>query len=315
MAYPSKKIDSRFLPERSYLYFQYPITTRNNYFFSRPEYFLPLLENVEISESQRPNLGSYDLLGRAGTLYSYHGSKSREFNLKFNITLPNILDYITNVGLNTLFSSSFRISSTWNINSKSAGVYEKYQSFFDSASLKNAYQREKDYFESLKPKDPPSTAIDILNGIQKLGAGFTEFLEKILDIDKKDKTPPKTVIDAVNYMISMINVIRTSTINNSSNTSLGPPTIYINHGTMYNNIPCVCTNYSIRIINTNGYDLTSMTPKQIEVTLTLSENRVGNFNEFIPFTLINGENSPGWESVINYGTLDPYNSEQSGDLS
>jgi hypothetical protein len=103
-----------------------------------------------------------------------------------------------------------------------------------------------------------------------------------------------------------VNVIRTSTINNSKNTSLGPPTIYLNHGTMYNNIPCICTNYSIQLVNTAGYDLTSLTPRQIQINLSLSENRVGNFSAFKPFTYIENENVAGWESITDLTTLDPY---------
>ena len=54
-----------------------------------------------------------------------------------------------------------------------------------------------------------------------------------------------------------------------------------------------------------------MTPRQIEVTMTLLENRTGDFGNFEPFTPIKGENLPGWEAVISNGggTLDPYNSK------
>jgi len=106
----------------------------------------------------------------------------------------------------------------------------------------------------------------------------------------------------------MINVVRTSTLNNAKNTSLGPPTIYLNHGSMYNNIPCICTNYSLRLVSENGYDLKTMTPRRIEVSLSLSENRTGDFDAFIPFNFVKGENLAGWEAVIENRTLDPWNS-------
>jgi hypothetical protein len=57
-----------------------------------------------------------------------------------------------------------------------------------------------------------------------------------------------------------------------------------------------------------------MTPRQIQVSLNLSENRVGDFGAFKPFKFIEGENAAGWEAVVDYGTLDPYNSRQSKDL-
>jgi hypothetical protein len=40
--------------------------------------------------------------------------------------------------------------------------------------------------------------------------------------------------------------------------------------------------------------------------MSLSENRVGNFDEFLPFNYVEGENVAGWESIIMYNTMDPY---------
>jgi hypothetical protein len=106
MLYGQKEVtfSPRLLPERSYLYYKYPQRSTDRAI----EFYFPILENVEISESQRPNLGVYDILGRPGNLFSYHGSKSREFSLRFFITLPNLIDHINNVGLNSQFSDSFR---------------------------------------------------------------------------------------------------------------------------------------------------------------------------------------------------------------
>lgn len=78
---------------------------------------------------------------------------------------------------------------------------------------------------------------------------------------------------------------------------------------MYNNIPCICTNYNVRLVSENGYHLTTMTPKQVEVTMNLSENRVGDFGLYQPFTLIQGENIVGWEAIIEERTLDPWNNK------
>ena len=96
-------VRSRKLAERSYLYFKYPAKKGESI-----EFYLPFMENIEISESQRPNYATYDLIGRSGSLFAYLGSKSREMNLKFNITLPNIVDYIHNVGLSEMFADNFR---------------------------------------------------------------------------------------------------------------------------------------------------------------------------------------------------------------
>jgi hypothetical protein len=42
--------------------------------------------------------------------------------------------------------------------------------------------------------------------------------------------------------------------------------------------------------------------------MNLAENRTGNFGEFKPFELTEGDNLTGWESVIDgKGSMDPHN--------
>jgi hypothetical protein len=304
----NKIIKSRYLPERSYLYYQYPDTNERSI-----EFYFPLLENIDISESQRPNLGVYDLLGRPGNLYSYHGAKSREFNLRFNITLPNIADYITNIGLHEQFADSFRYfynerdREKRRLKRNSDKNNKKTQNF--DLDRGNEFgvpysERAENRYSSLLP--PPTGAELVLQQIAKWTNNAISDFESFLGLTKQT---PKQARNSIDYLILLINVIRTSTLNNSRNTSMGPPTIYINHGTMYNNIPCICTNYNVRLVSENGYHLTTMTPKQVEVTMNLSENRVGDFGLYQPFTLIQGENIVGWEAIIEERTLDPWNNK------
>ncbi len=327
-----KVIQSRYLPERSYLYYQYPHSEGRSI-----EFYFPLFENVEISENQKSNLGSYDLVGRAGSLYSYHGAKSREFNLKFYLTLPNILDYIKNVGFHSQFTDSFRFFGDSDklkeqikfftsklafagdpgqptANSLRAGIKDPNTRNVDGG-FKNSAGKGSSNFEEAKSKfyglrDSELTEFEKLinafsEGVTKLSSDIGNFSLVQLFTGSTTSTPEK---NAIEYFILLLNVIRTSTLNNSKNTNLGPPKIYINHGTMYNNIPCVCSNYSVRLVSDAGYNLTTMTPQRVEISLSLMENRVGNFGSFEPFKLISGENIAGWEAVIQNRTMDPYNS-------
>lgn len=309
------QIQPRLLPERSYLYFKYP-QANNDY---SVEFYLPILENAEISETQRPNLGTYNLLGRAGNLFSYHGANSREFNLRFFITLPHVLEYIVNYGLNKQFTDSFRFFS--NIRDEYQRMFFQYKLKNNPKSIENTtdittgdknkdlyYNEAKSkYSKLLPPKSELQELLDEFNNIssQAFKLPVLDNLGDILNIFKKPKET-KTIRDAINYTMLMVNVVRTSTLNNSKNTSLGPPTIYINHGNMYNNIPCICTNYSIRLVSENGYDLNTMTPRRIEINMNLSENRTGDFTAFQPFTFIKNENLAGWEAVMEHRTLDPW---------
>lgn len=300
-----KVIKSRYLPERSYLYYKYPQRETQ----TSLEFYFPLFENVDISESQKPLLGSYDLIGRAGTLYSYHGAKSREFSLKFYITLPNILDYVNNVGINSQFANSFRYFKY----RENAMEIERFTLEELGVPVTNEQSKlAEDKYENFKNEDLPELgrfekgAAEFVNDITSLASKIGN--SSIVQLFGSSKTTqPTQQRNYIEYALLMINVIRTSTLNNSKNTNLGPPMIYINHGTLYNNIPCVCTNYSIRLLPDAGYHLKTMTPHRIEVSLSLSETRVGDFGEFVPFNYIKGENLAGWEAIIHKKTLDPYN--------
>lgn len=316
-----KIVRSRKLAERSYLYFKYPTKDKSL------EFYLPFMENIEVSESQRPNYATYDLIGRAGSLYAYLGSKSREMILKFNITLPNIVDYIHNVGLSEMFSDNFRevvlgINKSeerkkffkgdkdgpkFAINFGNQGKFDYY-----GEGKRDIYQIDSSFTDATEKSERRKKYEDIANFFTTERWGLGALTDNIFGIKpelKKGFSEIDTGI-AVNYLMMWVNVIRTSVINNSKETQYGPPKVYLNHGTMYNNIPCVCTSYNVRIISNSGYELLSLAPRQVEIQMNLSEYRTGNgqFGEFEPFKLVEGENLTGWESVIQgNGTLDPNN--------
>lgn len=305
------RIASRYLPERSFLYYRYPQGK-----ISRPiDFYLPLLENINISESQDSNLITYDLVGRSGNLFSHTGAKSRKFSLTFNLSLLNIMDYVSVVGLNSLFSDTFK--------------------YFYSESTQK--QRAKAMFRDVDFLGKPKKNLTSETAIDEWKLGSTKYSQLNIgneqpsdggpfsNLFKMDSTAgvvgqalswlvgPKepesnTLKKSINYFMLWLNVIRTSTINNSANTTFGPPSIYLTHGTMYKNIPCVCQSYSVKINNNAGYDLLTLNPRQVEITLSLLENRVGNFQQWKPMDRIAGENNTGWESVIEKRTMDPMNS-------
>lgn len=326
-------VRSRKLAERSYLYFKYPSKG------SPIEFYLPFMENIDISESQKPNYATYDLIGRSGSLYAYLGSKSREMTLKFNITLPNIVDYIQNVGLSEMFADNFRKIVMGAPNSVerskffkgggSGGRSSAINSIFGTKLKDTDYsiQSKFNYYSEGKKDiyqlDPSfSDGTDAKSGVRSAFEQIAKFFDSsdnklgifgLFPGITQTKELPKGFSDinmgqAVNYLMMWVNVIRTSVINNSTQTQYGPPTVYLNHGTMYNNIPCVCTGFSVRIASNAGYELLSLAPRQVEVTMSLSENRVGNFEDFVPFTEIGGDNLTGWEAVmLGEGTMDPNN--------
>ena len=91
---------------------------------------------------------------------------------------------------------------------------------------------------------------------------------------------PHALDSTLNLVYLWVNLIRASVLNNSRSTTLGPPIVRLTHGGMYNNVPCLLQDYSINIVDEAGYDVQTMTPKRLEISLNLIESRTGNFGGY-----------------------------------
>tara|TARA_R110002126_G_scaffold84465_20_gene205275 strand:- start:9410 stop:10510 length:1101 start_codon:yes stop_codon:yes gene_type:complete len=164
--------------------------------------------------------------------------------------------------------------------------------------------------------------IEAVTGSQPTFDGIADFLTEGLDFITPDIGfgaleagasigSPQQNEDRLNTTLDMIyvwvNLIRATTLNNSTNTTLGPPTVRLTHGAMYNNVPCVVEDYSIKIIDESGFEIQSLTPKQLEITLSLRENRTGSNGGFETGAIGNGDTIVGWEAIIDSNNIDPYN--------
>ena len=113
----------------------------------------------------------------------------------------------------------------------------------------------------------------------------------------------------IDLILYWINIVRASVTNNASNPTAGPPIIRLRHGVMYQDIPCICTDYRMSWEEKEGYDLQTLLPRRIKIGMNLEEVRTGDFGEFDQNDIIKRDNLAGWESVINdagaVGTMDP----------
>ena len=82
--------NKRLLQERSNLAFEFPQS--NNRVLRT---FLPFLENIKVNERGSANLNKYNLVGRAGQLFSYAGADSRRISVTFNIHLLHLMQIRT----------------------------------------------------------------------------------------------------------------------------------------------------------------------------------------------------------------------------
>ena len=135
------------------------------------------------------------------------------------------------------------------------------------------------------------------------------FLDQFGDARSPSIVTPQEQLDRLNTLIDCvyvwINLVRATTLNNSTNTTQGPPIVRLNHGPMYNNTPCVVSDYNIDMTQEAGYEVETLTPKELSISMTLKEVRgTGNF---VANEIEDGDNIAGWEAIIGNNNIDPYN--------
>jgi len=311
----------RLLHERSFLTLEFPQTDNRAI-----KTYIPFLENPQISEKGQARLNRYDLVGRAGQLFSYAGAQSRKLTLTFNISLLHVIDTDATEGISERFKSQFKVFFSEKQSALKAFnmATEATQSALDSVTLNPMGDHTLKFADSLA-KQAASTNNPVLGATQhrnyyrtlisqvtgqvledvensSILAGIREDLE-ITSLSQGYKE----IDNAIDLVFIWLNLIRGSVLNNSTNTLLGPPIARLNQGNMYNNVPCLVEDYSIKILEDSGYEVQTLTPKRIEVTLNLVEARNGNFGEYTPGQQVQGDNLTGWESIIDSNDIDPCN--------
>lgn len=326
-------INDRKLAERSHLAIEFPqpkgrvIRT-----------FIPFLENPMVTEKGAANLNEYNLVGRAGQLFSYGGAQSRKLSVTFQISLLHLLE--EEPALDNRFKQMFKVFFSERNAAKAAfdladdtfenevslaqaagplGSEQVLQEDVDKAqaaadeALDNAFKANltdvgDDRDHAAIHRNYYRGMVDAFSAGQ-IGNQDNALLESIGSFFGAEARGDDTerVNKVINYVVFYINLIRGSVLNNSTNTIYGPPILRLTHGTLYNNVPCLLESYSIDIDGEAGYDVQTLTPKRIRVSLELVESRAGNFGNFKTADIFNGDNLTGWESIIENNNMDPYN--------
>lgn len=302
-------LSKRALEQRSFLRFD---------FFEggakRPpvSFILPFFENPDIQENKRANYEVYDVLSRSSNLYAYTGAKSRKFKIKFNITLPHILDSEVSLTPNDFIEQPILDSRTDDLsrfmelggsvdenNRPNVSLVEnpEFNTRFKTLSMPRIgrvteLRRKFDQLvsESSSPSllNPLRTIIEALFGNTRVG-----YEQQRAVIDK-----------ALEVCLWWVNLVRCSVVNNHQNPTQGPPTVRLNHGILYRDIPCICMGYELTWDDAAGYDLRTLYPRVLSISMDLEENRAGDFTDFKTGS-IKGDNLGGWEALFDQGTLDP----------
>jgi hypothetical protein len=82
--------------------------------------------------------------------------------------------------------------------------------------------------------------------------------------------------------------------------------VRLNFGSLYQDIPCIVKNYNIGWEEEAGYDLYTLTPNRVKISVELNEVRIGDFGHYEKGVMIKRDNITGWESVIaEPNSIDP----------
>jgi len=136
----------------------------------------------------------------------------------------------------------------------------------------------------------------------------TDFSQNSAQIStaNQNETATRDAYDQLKYRIIDIiifwtNIIRASLVNHAQNPIYGPPIIRLNHGILYQDIPCICTSYTIDYNEAAGYDIDTLLPRQLQINMKLEEIRTGDFGAFNSEganNIIKRDNLAGWEAVV-----------------
>ncbi len=338
-----KPIVDRKLGERSKLSFYFPIPGEGKKFI---KIVVPFLENIRLTESKRARYAKYSPLSRSSDLYTYLGANSRVFNLDFNITMPHVEDEHRDLGISfdkilqeivvdnpyseqQKFFTQTTTAPTVDINKFNLAEIEEanYLASLGDGEIKQAIGQVKAHLRGEE--------IAYLNAFYEIGLDYDEYKNDIFEIAKSvilngetlkgagesylaklkhDNSQNSSKLKekrrkAINLIAYWVNIIRASVVNNSRNPVLGPPVLRLTHGILYQDVPCICTDYSIRYDDAGGFDMLTLLPRKISVTMNLEELRTGDFTEYDPKDVVKRDNLVGYETLLNKGsnpmTMDP----------
>jgi len=274
----SVKVNQR-LEDRSRLIFTFPQPAGESSLIR----VCPFFENPIIRERKTSNLVKYDALGRPGQLFGYTGAKSRQLDVEFNINLPLVFDLASR----NFSTDKIKQETDEDLREK---FFEQLETQSDAAMKATKWNVKRDEFLKLindgtmptlgiVTPSPPATAA---TGAGAAAAVAGAVVAPPTSPEDSEDVKLATHINgayskshlyaqAVEIIVYWIGLIRSSTMNNYMNPTLGPPIIKIKHGILYDRISTVAQNYSIALDDMAGYDVVSLLPNRIKVSLSLLE--------------------------------------------
>ena len=269
-------VDMRLLELRSGLFFEYPKLNSED---KTLMFFLPFWENPIIRESKEAHLVEYDLINRGSTLFAHTGAKSRDLTIEFYLTLPHIMN-----SMNSVLNAQRLIKTL-------------------------STEKEKRRFDNINPFESEvktTVAEDVIRHWKELVIETQqEYIGPYPRQSAEEITTGNLATDNPNLFPGLTGQPAPGTGTVLADTSLNTPPVGEKEIQLNNDVPLVCRSFDISVEEDAGYDLKTLLPHRIRISLQTSELRGGDFTDFVPGSPIKRDNIAGWEALFEYGTTDP----------
>lgn len=314
-------IDMRLLELRSGLFFEYPSFSRDD---TNLLFFLPFWENPIVTENKEARLVEYNLINRGSAIFAHTGAHARNIGIEFTLTLPHIMRSMNSVLntqrlLETLSTESekkkFKTVDPFENEVPTTTAEDVIRHWGELVLETNIGRIEAEEFPGQQyipqgEQYPEGNNWISLHNDDNAGVVTSENLRtgevvRNVHADAIPVTESATALRAINTVVFILNIIRSCTAGDAVNSILGPPLLRLRHGASYSDVPLICRDYDISVEEDAGYDLKTLLPNRMKVTLNTHELRTGNFGRFEPGVFVSRDNLAGWEAVLSKGTMDP----------
>ena len=198
------------------------------------------------------------------------------------------------------------------VNTLATGMIKPVIADFSFNSLTSFYSKTPSNFTiiSAKPIKQIINSEDISGSFNstKLTKLFNDYINSLQFSNGADIESNQEVIKVLDKIVFLTNLLRASVAPDKEDDNIGQaPLVILNHGILYQNVPCFITNYQININRDTPYDTDTLLPYNISVSLDMFESKK-TAKQY--FNLLSGENEErsesvranrdqiGWESVI-----------------
>lgn len=256
---------NRLLPERSYLNFSFRRDPDDIIFIK-----LPFYENIDISESKKNNIVRNSVLYQEPTL-AYTGAQTKKISIKFNLNLDHLRTQLLSPESIGYLEDPLKYSN------KSESEKRK----FININLNSEKPEKVPYFKTLLSRFVSHP--DFISSVATARSSIGNLIDPNYFVSLQSKNAPTDITKITNQLIFWISIIKASTLTKKGNGD-DIPIVYFNHGSLYQNVPCVVDRYSLNIKSNVTYQLQTLTPNIIEVSLDLLE--LSNIDKLFRSTII-----------------------------